>query len=182
MRKRMALLAIGVALAAGGCAATDGPHVATVGGEPTATAPVSSAITEYVEGVRRYVACLRERGIDVTDPDARGNFELVGGPAVKASAAFASASEACAPLLPPLPAELRELPELSPEEIDRARRYAQCMQDNGAPDFPDPLPNGRFPGEDGRPSWNSTSEGALHATRICEPIVGGASTPLPGQG
>ena len=29
---------------------------------------------------------------------------------------------------------------------DQARRYAQCIRDNGVPDFPDPGPDGTFRG------------------------------------
>jgi hypothetical protein len=30
------------------------------------------------------------------------------------------------------------------EDQEQARKFAQCIRDNGVPDFPDPDPNGRF--------------------------------------
>ncbi|HEX6681475.1 MAG TPA: hypothetical protein VF062_01675, partial [Candidatus Limnocylindrales bacterium] len=33
---------------------------------------------------------------------------------------------------------------LSPEQIEQVRKFAQCMRDNGATNWPDPEPDGTF--------------------------------------
>lgn len=152
------------------------PGVASAGtGAAPATSAASDVVTEYVESVRQFVACVRKEGLKVTDPDGKGRFTFEGDlRLLKADPKFRDAQIKCAPLLPPVPKELQEMPVRTPEEIETARQYAKCMRANGAPDFPDPGPDGWFPEDaNGEPiPWDAMSEGAQRATRACAPIIG----------
>ncbi len=35
-------------------------------------------------------------------------------------------------------------------DVPKLREFAKCMRDNGEPDWPDPRPDGSFPGQDPR--------------------------------
>ncbi|MEV0491138.1 hypothetical protein [Streptomyces atratus] len=59
-------------------------------------------------------------------------------------------------------------PELAKEEIRKNQQYAECMQEHGAPDFPDTGADGHFRDV----TWDSTSAGAKRATRACASIIG----------
>ncbi len=178
-----ALVAL-AALALAGCAdPQQDQQIASAGGTPAVTVPADEVAT-YVEGVRDYVACLRAEGLKVTDPDPKGKFEFQGDlKLLKADPGFIAAQEKCRALLPPVPASLIEKPVMSAAQIDLARRYASCMRENGAPDFPDPGPDG-YPPErtSGEPTWDQTSEGARRATRACAGIIGDPTEAGPGQG
>jgi hypothetical protein len=58
----------------------------------------------------------------------------------------------------------------STNALDTARRYAQCMRDNGVPDFPDPEPNGEFRGQ-GHEQQNDPKFAA--ATEKCRSLAPG---------
>ncbi|MDX5456157.1 hypothetical protein ACFWRG_14620 [Micromonospora tulbaghiae] len=179
-----ALGAAALVLVTAGCGGdAKEPSVATAGGTPSAVAS-GDAVTAYVEGVRGYVACLRKEGVKVSDPDAKGRIEFSGDArAVKADPKFRAAQVKCNDLNPPVPQGLEDKPALTPEEVEKAREYARCMQTKGAPDFPDPGPDGYQPeSEDGKPLWNSGSAGAKRAAAACGSIVGVPATPGSGVG
>jgi hypothetical protein len=173
-----------VVLAIAGCGGTGNePRVASAGGTPTALAS-ADVLTAYVEGVRSYVKCLRAEGVKVSDPDPKGRFQFEGDlGALKADPKFAAAQLTCRDLLPPRPAGLQDRPAKTAEQIDTARRYARCMRANGAPDFPDPDPDGYYPTRSGGSSgWDQTSVGARRASRACAPIIGDPARPGTGVG
>lgn len=184
-RSLLAVAFAAVVIAAlGGCQDGKPPGIATAGGTPTASAAPTDVVTQYVEAVRAYVTCLRAEGIKVTDPDPKGKIEFPGDlRALKADPKFRNGQKKCAGLLPPMPQELIDLPKRTPEEIDAAGRYAKCMRANGAPDFPDPGPDGYFPvGPGDGPGWNQDTPAAIKAGQTCAPIVGGPPSPGPAQG
>ncbi len=172
-----------MALIVAGCAAPAAdPGVASAGASPTASAD-SNIVAAYVDGVRQWVACMRAAGIEVSDPDAKGHTEISGDLGLlKKDPAFLAASEKCSPLRPPVPKELQERLVLTPEQLETAKKYADCMQSNGAPDFPDPGPDGYPVDSRGDVTWDQASDGAQRASRVCGPIVGAPATPGPGQG
>jgi hypothetical protein len=183
-KRSLAVVALMIA-AVSGC--QDGgkpPGIATAGGTPTASAAATDVVTQYVEAMRAYVTCLRAEGVKVSDPDPKGQIEFQGDlRTLKADPKFINGQKKCAGLHPPVPQELIELPKRTPEEIDAAGRYAKCMRANGAPDFPDPGPDGYFPdGRDGGPGWNQDTPAAIKAGQTCAPIVGGPASPGPAQG
>lgn len=157
------------------------PEVASAGGgtgRPHVSA-TPNAVAAYLEAQRKYAQCLRAGGIEVADPDADGNVDISDVKRKRDRQQLAVLTR-CGKGLPPRPRELGDKGKqpLSKDEIERARRYARCMQANGAPDFPDPGPDGYFDGDG--PEWDETSAGAQRALRICTPIV--QPTPLPGSG
>jgi hypothetical protein len=181
---RTAAPALLLAAALAGCGGPAAqPQVASAGGTPT-IAPTTDVVGAYVEAMRAYVTCLRAEGLKVTDPDAKGRITFEGDlRKLKADPKFSSGQQKCIGLHPPLPAELEEKPVLTAEEIEMQRKYAKCMRENGAPDFPDPGPDGYLPERsDGQPSWNQGTEGAIRADVICSPIHGVQTDPSKAQG
>jgi len=163
-----------VAITAAGCGGgSKTPGVATVGGTPSAVSS-ADAVAAYVEGVRAYVKCLRVEGVNVADPDAKGNITFEGDLALlKKDEKFVAAQEKCRNLLPPVPAGLRDRPVRTAEQIETTRKYGKCMRENGAPDFPDPGADGYFPDRvSGKETWNQNTDGARRASRACASIVG----------
>ncbi|MGW7209330.1 hypothetical protein [Streptomyces sp. NPDC054837] len=174
-----------VVFVVGGCGSGgDEAGVPTADGGTGVAASQSAGddVAAYVQARREYVKCLRENGIDAPDPDAKGNIDFGGADilrALKKDPKFLTATQKCGKDLPAVPESIEKgnQPPLSAEQIEVEREYAECMQKNGAADFPDPGPDGLGQGE-----WDQTSAGAKRATRICGPIIGVPATPGPGKG
>lgn len=183
MRKVLLSTVVAMTVLAGCGNGTSGSRVASAGGKPK---PSDSAgvVAAYVRAVRQYVTCLRAEGLEVSDPDPKGRIQFGGDMAkLKADPHFTAAEVKCKDKLPPVPAELQDKPKLTAAQIDASRRYATCMRRNGAPDFPDPGPDGYYPEPaPGTTGWDQTSTGARHAGLVCGPIIGEPATPGPGQG
>lgn len=175
-----------VAIALAGCAGTQ-PKVATAASAPASANQQTSGtsaddVTTYVAAVREWVKCMRNEGIDLSDPDSTGQVTFADSSGLtKTDPKNMAAQNKCKAALPAVPESVDKLrrPKLSPEQIDLRRQYATCMQNHGAPDFPDPGADG-FPSRDKK--WDSTSLGAQQATRACAPIIGAPATPGPGVG
>ncbi|MEV6104110.1 hypothetical protein AB0M28_05250 [Streptomyces sp. NPDC051940] len=181
---RAAVVAGAVAgvLALAGCGGSGGDggggdEIASAGkGKPSATSTtkaVESALSEYVEAQREWVGCMREAGVDLPDPDAKGNVEIdIPIREWKSDPKYITAQEKCQ--APTIPDDLEKAlqPELTDKEKDQHRRYAECMQENGAPDFPDVGEDGYYVEE----NWDSTSESAKLAARTCDKSVFGVDT------
>ena len=81
----------------------------------------------------KFSECMRTNGVaDFPDPDAAGQFAY-GGISVT-PAVWEKAVGACKSLQP----GLFDGPGRTPEQQAAALKFAQCMRDNGVPDFPDP--------------------------------------------
>ncbi|MDT9692511.1 hypothetical protein Q5762_30115 [Streptomyces sp. P9(2023)] len=197
-RVLMAAAASVMALALTGCGSDDGgSKVPTAGGATSGTGTGGTGsgsggsgggggsgdgeLAAYIDGKRAFVKCLRENGIDAPDPDANGQVDLGDNAALKKNPTFLKASEKCAAINPPVPEAVEKSlqPKLSPEQIKIRRDYAECMQKNGAPDFPEPAADGYDAGDI---EWDQTSAGAKRATRTCAPIIGDPVDPGPGKG
>lgn len=175
MRKYLLCATVGAALALAGCGGPASPTVASAGGKPSA-ASTADERAAYVDGMREWVRCLRGHGVQVSDPDPKGRVEFTGDRSkLKADPAFRAAQTACKDKLPPMPADLEEHPSRSPQEVERSKRYARCMQQHGAPDFPDPGVDGSYPDT----PWDQDSAGAQRARRACASIIG---EPVDGKG
>jgi hypothetical protein len=89
-----------------------------------------------------YAQCIRDNGVpDFPDPDANGGFSGLAHEQ-QSNPKFQAALQACRALAPG--GEHENFGD--PAFVKQARAFAQCMRDNGVPDFPDPDPSGRFRG------------------------------------
>jgi hypothetical protein len=118
-----------VAVISAGCGGTG-----SSGGTNTATAR---------EKAVKFAECMRANGVSAfPDPDASGELTIDGianGSSVDtSSAAFEQALSACKNLEPPGFTGTK----VTPQQRTARLEFAQCIRDNGVPDFPDPTPNG----------------------------------------
>jgi hypothetical protein len=120
---------------------------------------------------------MRDNGVsNFPDPDASGQFTIdavANGSGVDTnSAAFQQALSACKDLEPPgFTGNQR-----TPQQQEAGLKFAQCIRDNGVPDFPDPTPDGPLIDTNRIPSA-ATSGGmsALHAaTQKCQSFAAAA--------
>lgn len=137
-----------------------------------------SVLEAFVAAQQQYVDCAREHGMsDMEDPDRYGRVEF--GTAGVPESVQLEVRTRCAERQVPVPPEVRKIWDdeyaaaITPAEKQMNREYADCMQANGAPDFPDPLPNGLSPDQGPDNLWDQTSSGAQHALATCLPIVRG---------
>ncbi|MBT2438811.1 hypothetical protein J7E93_01440 [Streptomyces sp. ISL-36] len=205
MRTNRVLLAAAasvLAFALTGCGSEDGgAKVPTAGGGSASSGTGSGSgsgsgkasggggeqdeIAAYVATKREWVACMRDHGIDLPDPDSLGRVETGDNRSLKQNPKFTTASEKCKEFSVAVPAAVEKAmrPKLTPEQIKIQREYADCMQKNGAADFPDPDADGYEPVDnDGTPDWDQTSAGAKRAARTCAPIIGDPVEQGPGKG
>jgi hypothetical protein len=95
------------------------------------------------EQAEQFATCMRANGVrEFPDPNASGELTIdaiANGSSLDTnSAAFKQAISACKDLEPPgFTGDKR-----SPEQQKAALTFAQCIRDNGVPDFPDPTPDG----------------------------------------
>ncbi|MEU6576101.1 hypothetical protein [Streptomyces sp. NPDC046805] len=181
-RMWLAGLASVVALTVAGCGDGNGDEVASAG-KATAGSGAhggASELTDYIEAQRKWVGCLRGEGLDAPDPDAQGRVDLGDQSKWKRDPKALKAQEKCAKLSVPVPqsVEKAQRPELSAAEKKKNEQYARCMQEHGAPDFPDTGPDGHFMDV----TWDSTSAGAKRATRQCASIIGVPTDAPPAKG
>jgi hypothetical protein len=88
----------------------------------------------------KFAECMRRNGVTAfPDPDPSGSLRIDGianGSSVDpGTATFTQALSACQDLQP---AGFMGPGEVSPEQQDARLKFAQCIRDNGVPDFPDP--------------------------------------------
>jgi hypothetical protein len=136
-----------VVLAIGGCARpSEEEGVATAAGiSATQSADPDRPSENPQERVRQFVACMRANGVDVPDPesdDRTGKTALRFDDAITAAekAEIVAAMEKCNKYFPSGGENIR----LTPEHVESARRFGQCMRDNGVPAWPDPDADGNF--------------------------------------
>jgi hypothetical protein len=108
---------------------------------PAATGGNNTA-ANLAEAVK-FSQCMRANGVSqFPDPDASGALTIDGvinGSSLDPnSATFQQAISACKDLEPPGFMG----PQRTPQQQEAALKFAQCIRDNGVPDFPDPTPNG----------------------------------------
>jgi hypothetical protein len=106
---------------------------------PAATSGGGNNVAQAV----KFAQCMRANGVSqFPDPDASGALTIdgvVNGSSLDPnSAAFQQAISACKDLEP---AGFMG-PQRSPQQQEAALKFAQCIRDNGVPDFPDPTPDG----------------------------------------
>lgn len=171
MKKTLLAAALLTALTACG-GPKDGTGVASVTGAsagPTGTtSPTASA--DPLEQGRKFAACMREHGIPMDDPDPSGGggLKMLTGKNVDKEKTR-KAAEACRAYSP-----MKDRKDLRPEDVERLRRLAACLRENGV-DLPDPNPDGSMP------------DGAVRNLKPDDPVfdkaieVCGKNVPLSGR-
>ncbi len=169
----LAGLALLLVTTACGAAAED-PQVATAGGARTSATADADAepVLDDEERMRRFTECMRANGVDLPDPEPGGAGIRVragagaGGDPAKMEAAMAE----CRELMP----NGGERPELSPEDLEKARAMSACLREHGI-DAPDPDPDGgRVLIQPGAPRFDDdTMKRAMEACRHLGPELRG---------
>lgn len=143
MRTRV-VLTLGVLLAAmtAGCSEPAADDVGVASARSAGATPSSSASARSgpdPDAMMRYSKCMRANGLDwFPDPRADGGLVVQNPPDVPDSK-IKAAEQACKRYLPDAgPGDQKP----SAEDIEKARRMARCMRENGVPNFPDPDANG----------------------------------------
>jgi hypothetical protein len=104
----------------------------TAAGSASSTGSGSSSASKREKGVK-FAECMRSNGVsDFPDPNANGEFMY--GVSVT-PAVFTKAVDACKVLQPPGSLSGQR----SPKQQSLALKFAQCVRNNGVPDFPDPV-------------------------------------------
>ena len=130
----LALIVAGCGNGTQGGAAGTGNSTVVSGGNGTAS--IHQKAVKFAE-------CMRANGVSAfPDPAASGSFTIdgvVNGSSLDPnSATFKQAIGACQNLEPPGVTGVKATPQQRTARL----RFAQCIRDNGVPDFPDPTPNG----------------------------------------
>ena len=90
---------------------------------------------------RAYAQCMRDNGLaNFPDPNPDGQYG-VGHEINRDDPKFTAANENCRGLL----AAGDRHDVVGPETVQNLVKFAQCMRENGVPDFPDPSADGKFP-------------------------------------
>jgi len=112
---------------------------------------------DYRAQAVRFAQCIRDNGVpDFPDPDANGRFSH--SIHDKDDPALRAALEKCRDIAPGGQHENFG----DPAFVAQALAYAQCMRDNGVPNFPDPDSDGRFRGitheQQGDPTFDAAAQ------------------------
>jgi hypothetical protein len=175
--KRTTLIALALPLLVlAGCAGGTTPQVASAAGTGAPVAPAASEgpapAEDLQERALQFAQCMRDHGVDMPDPQFDGDrvgITIGGAPGDQAK--IEEAQQACEQYAPGIGGGGGEL---DPETAEQMRAYAQCMRDNGVPEFPDPGSGGlqvRVGGPDGLDP--EAMEAAEEACRDLRPEIAG---------
>ncbi len=139
-----ASLAISLAVALGGGASA---QVATLAGPDQTPEPEAElaqndlAFADREEALLAFASCMRENGIAMDDPDVsgggRGFFRDGQGAFDRQSDEFEAARTACGAILEASRPDID--PAAEQERLETQLQLAQCLRDNGYPEYPDPV-------------------------------------------
>ena len=91
---------------------------------------------------KAYAQCMRDNGVvNFPDPNPQGEFPAGHEQNTRDDPKFKDADSKCRDLLP----AGDKHDTVNPETIAGLVKFAQCMRQNGVPDFPDPDASGKFP-------------------------------------
>jgi hypothetical protein len=145
--RAVALCLAGVLLLTGACAKRyDGPEVASLKANPAnipaaaATPSATAAVADRTDQLRQFAQCMRDRGVDVKDPQpgaALGGIAGMGDGIDRNDPHVIQAFQQCQSKLP----NGGQPPRLNPQQVEIFRQFAQCMRDHGI-DLPDPTADG----------------------------------------
>jgi len=173
MRVRTALV-LGLLLVLGptvtGCGKPGGGDgVASAGGTPTASASSGTGNgkpdpVKDQENFLKYAQCMRDKGIDMPDPQMDGGGISMSIPQGTDKAKVDAANEQCKQFLP----NGGEPMKADPEMQEKMRKFAQCMRENGIADFPDPGEDGGIRIDGNQGGLDPQSEAFKKAEAACK--------------
>jgi hypothetical protein len=136
MRKAIGavLLAVLIGLVAGCGGKSNGPSVASAAGAKGAKGATASPTPSLdpEEQRRLFTQCMRDHGVDISDPDANGGIRIT----ASAGPGSEKAIGECQKYLP-----AGKAAKADPKVLEQTREFTKCMRDHGI-DMPDPDPNG----------------------------------------
>lgn len=152
--KRTALIAALALLAIGACS------------QQTTSQPTSSPSPTPTPDALAFTQCMRDKGIDMDDPDPDTGRPKPGDGVDPQGQAYQTAMQDCAHLLPGSESDS----SADPEKLKVYQAYAKCMRENGMPDFPDPQPGeqGNFGGK-----LDRTNPNFAKAHEACKDVLAG---------
>ncbi|MEU6999739.1 hypothetical protein [Nonomuraea sp. NPDC046570] len=130
--RRIGVLAV-LALALAGCGGGDGggTDVASADGGGKAAATASPSVDPQ-RGLK-FAQCMRENGIDMPDPEPGKPVTLKLDKGISEEA-MNKAQQACKEYAP----QGGTGPKPGSKQLEGMRKVAQCMRENGVPEYPDP--------------------------------------------
>jgi hypothetical protein len=118
----------------------------------TSVTPPSSATSDeqIMAIVRELTQCLRDNGIADAREPTLVDGQLQGGGVPQESvneAAMEAANRACQPVADRLPEGIwgDDGRAVTAEHLEKLGQFAQCLRENGLPEWPDPASDGGFP-------------------------------------
>lgn len=148
------------------------------GGTATPKASASLSDEQKEEQGLKFAQCMRDHGVQMADPGGGpGSLMTIGpGQGGAADEKTKAALEACRQYMP----NGGELTKPNAQQLEQARKLAQCMREHGLPNFPDPDPDGGMLGKDSGIDPNDpTFKAADEACKSLRPGPGGVG---PGGG
>jgi hypothetical protein len=131
----LALIAVVVLISACGSSAPSGTSTGAGGASNPAANPSRGEAVKFAE-------CIRSNGVsEFPDPNATGEFAYgikAGSSLDPSSAAWQTAIAACRNLEP---SDFMQT-TFTTKQIEARVKFAQCVRENGVPDFPDPTTHG----------------------------------------
>ncbi|HEY9012873.1 MAG TPA: hypothetical protein VIN06_17850 [Devosia sp.] len=104
-----------------------------------ASSATAQETAERQEAALVHAQCMRDNGYaEFPDPEPNGDFRIRVTP--ETAPRFEAAAKACQHLAP----EGLRGEDIAPEALEALLQFAQCVRDNGLPNFPDPDAKGRF--------------------------------------
>ncbi|GGM28073.1 hypothetical protein ACFFX1_11590 [Dactylosporangium sucinum] len=147
MRIRTALVVgLLLALGAAGCARSgdqDDGVASANGGKPSASATPGGGSGDRdpvrdQEAFLNFAKCMREHGIAMDDPQIDEGRVQMSIPESVDKDKVEAAQKECKQFMPNGGEPMKPNPEMQ----EQMRKFAQCMRDNGVPNFPDPSEDG----------------------------------------
>ncbi len=131
-----------------------------LGGGSATPSPTAMSDSDILAIGREAVECFRDNGVPtIPDPILEGGrLTFPDGVEAQIEAQYPqqvldAAQQACQHIIDRLPQpavggepNTEDANPLGPEEIEARRRFAECMRENGVPDWPDPQADGSWPG------------------------------------
>ena len=138
-RLLLTVAAAGILLTGAACSKSSGePGVATANGGQAAPTPTASAAAgDRTEQLRQFAQCMRDKGVNVNDPQPGQPLGGMGTGINASDPAVQAAFAACQSKLP----NGGQPPKLNPQQAEAFRGFAACMRDQGV-NVPDPAPDG----------------------------------------